>query len=87
MSLLCAGVVPSLNGSIMVLTHSHLHSTELQGHAIKNQDLLAAAGAVSLKGSAGMSALDEDMEAAAQVRHAYRLTGCSSEGICTFHTY
>ena len=46
-------------------------SIELQGHAIKNQDLLAASGAVSLKGSAGMSALDEDMEAAAQVRHIY----------------
>lgn len=53
--------------------------TELQGHAIKNQDLLAASGAVSLKGSAGMSALAEDMEAAAQVRHAYpyRVAGCS----------
>ncbi|KAJ3965915.1 hypothetical protein EV361DRAFT_872816, partial [Lentinula raphanica] len=36
----------------------------LQGHAIKNQDLLLASGTVSLKGSAGMSAVDEDVEAA-----------------------
>ncbi|PIL34155.1 transporter [Ganoderma sinense ZZ0214-1] len=43
-----------------------VYMEKLQGHAIKNQDLLAAAGAVSLKGSAGMSALAEDMEAAAQ---------------------
>ena len=63
------------------LTGRGFDSAELQGHAIKNQDLLAAAGAVSLKGSAGMSALAEDMEAAAQVRHAYRLAGCSSEGM------
>ena len=47
--------------------HTHI---ELQGHAIKNQDLLAASGVVSLKGSAGMSALDEDVEAATAVRHA-----------------
>jgi syntaxin 16 len=37
---------------------------ELQGHAIKNQDLLIASGTVSLKGSEGMSAVDEDVEAA-----------------------
>ncbi|KAM5532569.1 hypothetical protein V8D89_013775 [Ganoderma adspersum] len=43
-----------------------VYMEKLLGHAIKNQDLLAAAGAVSLKGSAGMSALAEDMEAAAQ---------------------
>ncbi|KAI1796398.1 t-SNARE [Ganoderma leucocontextum] len=43
-----------------------VYMEKLQGHAIKNQDLLAASGAVSLKGSAGMSALAEDMEAAAQ---------------------
>ncbi|KAI0717188.1 t-SNARE [Cerioporus squamosus] len=42
-----------------------VYMDKLQGHAIKNQDLLAASGAVSLKGSAGMSALDEDVEAAA----------------------
>jgi len=39
-------------------------SLELQGHAIKNQDLLIAAGTISLKGSEGMSAVDDDMAAA-----------------------
>ncbi|KAI0633264.1 t-SNARE, partial [Trametes polyzona] len=46
-----------------------VYMEKLQGHAIKNQDLLAASGAVSLKGSAGMSALDEDVEAAAAQSH------------------
>jgi hypothetical protein len=39
-------------------------TTELQGHAIKNQDLLIASGTVSLKGSEGLSAVDDDIEAA-----------------------
>jgi syntaxin 16 len=37
---------------------------KLQGHAIKNQDLLIASGTISSKGSEGMSAVDDDMEAA-----------------------
>ncbi|KAL0576658.1 t-SNARE affecting a late Golgi compartment protein 2 [Marasmius crinis-equi] len=37
---------------------------KLQGHAIKNQDLLIASGTVSLRGSAGMSAVDDDVQAA-----------------------
>lgn len=37
---------------------------ELQGHAIKNQDLLIASGTIPSKGSEGMSAVDDDMEAA-----------------------
>lgn len=41
---------------------------ELQGHAIKNQDLLIASGAISLKGSEGLSAVDEDVAAVAAVR-------------------
>lgn len=41
---------------------------ELQGHAIKNQDLLVASGTISLKGSEGLSAVDEDVEAATAVR-------------------
>ncbi|KAJ3775027.1 t-SNARE [Lentinula raphanica] len=41
-----------------------VYMEKLQGHAIKNQDLLLASGTVSLKGSAGMSAVDEDVEAA-----------------------
>lgn len=40
---------------------------ELQGHAIKNQDLLVASGAISLRGSEGLSAVDEDVEAATAV--------------------
>lgn len=39
-------------------------ATELQGHAIKNQDLLIASGAISLKGSEGTSAADDDVAAA-----------------------
>ncbi|KAI5123921.1 hypothetical protein M0805_006339 [Coniferiporia weirii] len=42
----------------------------LQGHAIKNQDLLVASGAVSLKGSEGMSDLDEDMRVAVHGQQA-----------------
>ena len=41
---------------------------ELQGHAIKNQDLLVASGAISLKGSEGLTAVDEDVAAATAVR-------------------
>lgn len=36
----------------------------LQGHAIKNQDLLIASGTISSRGSEGLTAVDEDMEAA-----------------------
>jgi len=35
----------------------------LQGHAIKNQDILVASGAVRLRGSESISALEEDMQA------------------------
>ncbi|KAF7315648.1 t-SNARE coiled-coil-like proteiny domain-containing protein [Mycena indigotica] len=41
-----------------------VYMEKLQGHAIKNQDLLIASGAVSLKGSDGLSALDDDVAAA-----------------------
>jgi syntaxin 16 len=44
---------------------------ELQGHAIKNQDLLIASGAISLKGSDGMTAVEEDVEAVSAPHHAY----------------
>ncbi|KJA19911.1 hypothetical protein HYPSUDRAFT_1093802 [Hypholoma sublateritium FD-334 SS-4] len=40
----------------------------LQGHATKNQDLLLASGAISLKGSDGMSAVDDDILAASHTR-------------------
>jgi len=36
--------------------------TGLQGHAIKNQDILVASGAVRLRGSEGISALEEDVQ-------------------------
>lgn len=48
-------------------------STELQGHAIKNQDLLIASGAISLKGSDGMSAVDDDVAAAVSFLHSLQL--------------
>ncbi|KAF7376161.1 Syntaxin-like t-snare protein tlg2 [Mycena sanguinolenta] len=44
--------------------YMEIHFTELQGHAIKNQDLLIASGTISLKGSEGMSAVDDDVAAA-----------------------
>ena len=37
---------------------------ELQGHATKNQDLLLASGTISLKGSDGLNAVDDDIMAA-----------------------
>jgi syntaxin 16 len=46
------------------MTYINSSCSELQGHAIKNQDLLIASGTISLKGSEGMSAVDEDVEAA-----------------------
>ncbi|KAG6837729.1 hypothetical protein H0H93_003531 [Arthromyces matolae] len=43
-----------------------VYMEKLQGHAIKNQDLLIASGAISLKGSEGASAADDDVAAASQ---------------------
>ncbi|KAH9948996.1 t-SNARE [Amylocystis lapponica] len=45
-----------------------VYMEKLQGHAIKKQDLLVASGTVSLRGSEGLSAVDEDVEAAAASR-------------------
>ncbi|KAF5322439.1 hypothetical protein D9619_001784 [Psilocybe cf. subviscida] len=45
-----------------------VYMDKLQGHATKNQDLLIASGAISLKGSDGMSAVDDDMQAATHTR-------------------
>ena len=36
----------------------------LQGHAIKNQDLLIASGSLSLKEQEGLSAVDDDLQVA-----------------------
>lgn len=48
----------------------HLRPPELQGHAIKNQDLLIASGTISLKGSDGMTAVDDDVAAAVRTFHS-----------------
>lgn len=56
-----------------------LYSPALQGHAIKNQDLLIASGAVTLKGAEGMSDLDEDMQIA--VRALRFLTSVAPLGV------
>ncbi|KDQ53483.1 hypothetical protein JAAARDRAFT_39169 [Jaapia argillacea MUCL 33604] len=48
-----------------------VYMEKLQGHAIRNQDLLVASGTISppLKGSEGLYAVDEDVEAAAASRN------------------
>lgn len=46
---------------------TYLPATALQGHAIKNKDLLVASGAVTLKGSEGMSDLYEDVQVAVRL--------------------
>ncbi|THH18752.1 hypothetical protein EW146_g2293 [Bondarzewia mesenterica] len=43
-----------------------VYMEKLQGHAIRNQDLLVASGVTSLKGSEGLSAVDDDVEAASR---------------------
>jgi hypothetical protein len=44
---------------------SHIYPPSgLQGHAIKNQDLLIASGTITFKGSEGLTAADEDVQAA-----------------------
>ncbi|PPQ98614.1 hypothetical protein CVT24_003947 [Panaeolus cyanescens] len=45
-----------------------VYMEKLQGHAIKNQDLLVASGVIHLRGSDGMSAVDDDIQAATHTR-------------------
>ncbi|KAF9012330.1 t-SNARE [Cyathus striatus] len=45
-----------------------VYMEKLQGHAIKNQDLLIASGTISLRGSDGMTDVDDDIEAATHTR-------------------
>lgn len=53
---------------------SYLHPPPgLQGHAIKNQDLLIASGTVASKGSEGLTAVDEDIQAAVRILCFYHL--------------
>jgi len=49
--------------SALLRKKQKVYMDKLRGHAIKNQDLLIASGAISLKGSDGMSAVEEDVEA------------------------
>lgn len=50
----------------------------LQGHAIKNQDLLIASGSLSLKGQEGLSAVDDDLQVAVRPSSdCLPLIGCS----------
>ncbi|KAF6760276.1 t-SNARE [Ephemerocybe angulata] len=46
-----------------------VYMEKLQGQATKNQDLLVASGAISLKGSEGLSAVDDDIQAATHTRN------------------
>ncbi|EKM80967.1 hypothetical protein AGABI1DRAFT_112672 [Agaricus bisporus var. burnettii JB137-S8] len=46
-----------------------VYMEKLQGHAIKNQDLLIASGTLSLKGSDGMTAVDDDVAAASHTQN------------------
>ncbi|KAH9485390.1 t-SNARE affecting a late Golgi compartment protein 2 [Psilocybe cubensis] len=48
-----------------------VYMDKLQGHATKNQDLLLASGAISLKASDAMSALDDDIQAASHTTLLY----------------
>ncbi|KIK28035.1 hypothetical protein PISMIDRAFT_629097 [Pisolithus microcarpus 441] len=44
-----------------------VYMERLQGHVIKHQDVLIASGTISSRGSEGLSALDDDVQAAAQI--------------------
>ncbi|KAL6310328.1 t-SNARE [Sparassis latifolia] len=46
--------------SVTFRKKQRVYLEKLQGHAIKNQDLLLASGTISLKGSEGLHAVDED---------------------------
>lgn len=50
----------------------------LQGHAIKNQDLLIASGTITSKGSEGLTAVDEDVQAAVSMQYSHRLVHVKS---------
>ncbi|KAF5393509.1 hypothetical protein D9757_000595 [Collybiopsis confluens] len=60
-----------------------VYMEKLQGHAIKNQDLLLASGTISLKGSAGMNAVDEDVAAA--LTFSSSILGHSMRHVLHFH--
>ena len=69
----------SIRLSVTLSTHSCIcHNSGLQGHAIKNQDLLIASGTIALKGQEGLSAVDEDLQAAVSPLVVTRLNYSSS---------
>lgn len=47
------------------------NQSELQGHAIKNKDLLTASGAITLKGPESFEELEEDIQAVSTAPHAH----------------
>ncbi|KAF8629671.1 hypothetical protein AX17_005610 [Amanita inopinata Kibby_2008] len=47
-----------------------VYMEKLQGHAIKNQDLLIASGTISLRGSDGLNAVDDDVQAASHTHQS-----------------
>ncbi|KAG8926918.1 hypothetical protein FRC01_008224 [Tulasnella sp. 417] len=59
-----AAKVQDLSGAFRKKQRVYMQT--LQGHAIKNQDLLVASGAITLKGSDSLTALQEDVEALKQ---------------------
>jgi len=67
-----AAKVQELSGTFR--KKQRVYMERLQGHAIKNQDILVASGAVRLKGSEGITALEEDMQASQQSQTQAQLT-------------
>ncbi|RDB16784.1 t-SNARE affecting a late Golgi compartment protein 2 [Hypsizygus marmoreus] len=65
-----------------------VYMEKLQGHAIKNQDLLIASGAISLKGSEGMSAVDDDIAAATHTQsQSLSLSQSQTQTLLSPNTY
>jgi len=63
------GLAAKLQGlSASFRKKQRVYLERLQGHAIKNQDLLIASGSLSLKGQEGLSAVDDDLQAASQLQ-------------------
>ncbi|KAF8584844.1 t-SNARE [Ramaria rubella] len=65
-----AAKVQELSGTFR--KKQRVYMEKLQGHAIKNQDILVASGAISLKGPEGMSALEEDVMAVSELHQRNR---------------
>lgn len=59
-----AAKVQDLSGTFR--KKQRVYMQKLQGHAIKNKDLLAASGAITLKGPESLDELEEDIQASAK---------------------